>query len=94
MNHKRGVTDYASEKTLARGRAIPQACRYNPYRARLLDALRQRRGGAYIANRSLIVLDALDELLKSEGLLPEDAPRQSELILERTHGAGAGVESG
>lgn len=67
-------------------RAVLQACRYDPYRSRLLNEARAKKetetGRPYLANRSLIVHDALDLLLKAEGLLPPDAPLLSELAAE------------
>lgn len=80
------VTDWSSEKTISGGRGAVEACRYDPYRAALLDALRNRRGGVYKSNRSLIVMEAIDRLLIAEGLLPEDAP----LLASRGNGKRRG----
>ena len=70
-------------QAMAEGQGVTQACRYNPYRSALLDAARASRGKEYQENRSLIVMDALDGLLRSDGLLPADARLQSELLLEK-----------
>lgn len=75
MDNNKDVT----RNTISGGRGVPQFCRYDPHRAALLDAARAKRGRTYRENRSLIVKDALDLFLKTEGLLPEDAPRLTEL---------------
>ncbi len=72
-----------SKKTVSGGRGEFTGCRYDPHRAALLEAARARRGRAYRDNKSLIVMDALDLLLKEDGLLPEDAPFLSEIKLNK-----------
>lgn len=76
MQHSDKVTVAATTSPLPRE---PQAAKYDAYRSLLLDELRRAKGPAYVANRSLVVMDALDLLLKREGLLPEDAPLLSEI---------------
>lgn len=71
------------ESTTAPGKLIAWACRYDPFRSSLLDALRRRKGGPYDEIISLIVMDALDLILKTEGLLPADAPLFSEIGFPR-----------
>lgn len=71
MQDSSAVTAVATTSPLPRE---PQAAKYDAYRSQRLDELRQKKGRAYVANRSLIVMDALDLLLKAEGMLPADAP--------------------
>jgi hypothetical protein len=72
------------------GRSVHHACRYDPYRSDLVNQLRAtmktRTGKPYLANASLIVQDALDCILKREGLLPEDAPLYSDVVTGRLAG--------
>lgn len=58
-----------------------QAAKYDRTRSLLLDELRAELGGPYRENQSLVVMDALDLLLKERGKLPADAPLLSSLTL-------------
>jgi hypothetical protein len=79
VENKNCIHEDASGKTIASGKGEVQICRYDLFRSGLLDALRRKRGGRFIANRSMIVKEALDRLLMAEGLLPKDAPLVNDL---------------
>lgn len=70
---------------------MPQGCRYDSFRSDLLDIVRARRAAktgvaAWKENRSLIVMEALDLLLRHEEMLTDDAPPYPEIVLQRKEG--------
>lgn len=77
-----------TEKAIRPGSwGVAQSCKYDAHRSDLLQIARARRGAdtglPYLENRSMIVQDALDLLLKQEGLLPADAPLFSSIVAQR-----------
>lgn len=78
------VVNQKATKARKSKRGTPQVCRYDKLRSQLLDRLRaikeRETGLPYKANRSLLVQDALDELLKKEGLLEVDAQPYSQKV--------------